>query len=74
MELMHVGWGGAMLVGLIVLASGAASVWLLRPRATSDRPGEARSVWAVTILLAVIGVLALGLLAAMVLMHYGMMR
>ena len=70
MELFQVGWGIGMWIELLLLGGAAASLWFFRGRAVGERPGSAR---ALTVALAVIGALALIVLAAMVLTHYRMM-
>lgn len=62
-----------MLIELLLLGGAAASVWLFRAQAGSDPAREARAVRAATIVLALIGVIAFAVLAAMILTHYGML-
>lgn len=71
---MQLGWDAGMWIELALLGGAAASVWLFRGRTVAERPGEARSFRPLVVALAVIGALALIVLAVMVLTHYGMMR
>ena len=70
MDLVQIGWDGGMWIELLLLGGAAASLWWLRGRTARERPGSVRTL---TVALAVIGSLALIVLAAMVLTHYGMM-
>lgn len=74
MQLFQLGWDAGMWIELVLLGGAAASVWLFRGRTVGERRGEARSSCPLALALAVIGALALIVLAAMVLTHYGMMR
>lgn len=67
---MQIGWGGGMWIELLLLGGAAASLWWFRGRTARERPSSARTL---TVALVVIGSLALVVLAAMVLTHYGMM-
>lgn len=68
---MQIGWGSGMWIELLLLGGAAASLWWFRGPTASERPGSPR---ALTVALAVIGAVAVIVLGAMVLTHYGMMR
>ena len=68
---MQIGWGSGMWIELLLLGGAAASLWWFRGPTVSERRGSVRVL---TVALAVIGALAIIVLGAMVLTHYGMMR